>query len=108
MSRFQQGSPFKLERKSRPDVWVFRWYDNTSGTRRYKKQIAGSCIDIKVAQELLRHASCRTTLDVYTRAVSQQKRDANSKVVEMMLPVEVLSVQHPSAPLPEAGTVANY
>ena len=27
MSRFQQGSLFKLERKSRPDVWVFRWYD---------------------------------------------------------------------------------
>lgn len=46
-------------------------------------------IDIKVAQELLRHASCRTTLDVYTRAVSHQKRDANSKVVEMMLPLEM-------------------
>ncbi len=28
----------------------------------------------------------RTTLDIYTRAVSQQKRDANTKVVEMMLP----------------------
>lgn len=26
MNRFQQGSLFKLERKSRPDVWVFRWY----------------------------------------------------------------------------------
>ena len=29
MSRFQQGSLFKLERKSRPDVWVFRWYEST-------------------------------------------------------------------------------
>jgi len=55
-------------------------------------------IDIKVAQELLRHASCRTTLDIYTRAVSEQKRDANSKVVEMMLPAEVRRFQHPSAP----------
>jgi hypothetical protein len=27
----------------------------------------------------------RTTLDIYTRAVSQQKRDANKKVVELML-----------------------
>ena len=52
-------------------------------------------IDIKVAQELLRHASSRTTLDIYTRAVSQQKRDANSKVVEMMLPMEVKKLQHP-------------
>jgi site-specific recombinase XerD len=31
-------------------------------------------VDIKVAQELLRHANSRTTLDIYTRAVSQQKR----------------------------------
>ena len=30
-------------------------------------------VDIKVAQELLRHASSRTTLDIYTRAVCQQK-----------------------------------
>jgi integrase len=52
-------------------------------------------VDIKVAQELLRHASSRTTLDVYTRAVSQQKRDANKKVVEMMLPGEMKTFPHP-------------
>ena len=34
-------------------------------------------IDIKVAQETLRHTSCRTTLDTYTVAVSLQKPDAN-------------------------------
>jgi site-specific recombinase XerD len=55
-------------------------------------------VGIKVAQELLRHASSRTTLDIYTRAVSQQKRAANSKVVEMMLPMEMKKFQHPSAP----------
>jgi integrase len=55
-------------------------------------------VDIKVAQELMRHASCRTTLDVYTRAVDQQKRDASLKVVELMLPLEVKKLQHPSAP----------
>jgi hypothetical protein len=52
-------------------------------------------VDIKVAQELMRHASCRTTLDIYTHGVSQQRREANSKVVEMMLPSEV---KNPSAP----------
>jgi hypothetical protein len=31
-------------------------------------------------------ANSRTTLDIYTRAVSQQKRDANTKAVQMMLP----------------------
>ena len=55
-------------------------------------------MDIKVAQELMRHSSCRTTLDIYTRAVDQQKREASLKVVELMLPLEVQKLQHPSAP----------
>ena len=42
-------------------------------------------VDLKVAQELLRHANSRTTLDVYTRAVSERKREANEKVVELLL-----------------------
>jgi hypothetical protein len=41
--------------------------------------------DIKVAQDLLRHANNRTTLDIYTHAVSQQKRGASTKVVESPL-----------------------
>lgn len=55
-------------------------------------------VDVKVAQELLRHANSRTTLDIYTRAVSQQKRDANSKLVEMLVPAGMKKLQHPSAP----------
>jgi integrase len=42
--------------------------------------------DIKTVQELLRHASSRITLDVYTQAVTSNKRDAQSKVVRMMVP----------------------
>ncbi len=42
MNRFQQGSLFKVKRKSRSDVWVFRWYDYTTGKRIYKKQIVGT------------------------------------------------------------------
>ena len=45
-----------------------------------------------------RHANSRTTLDIYTRAVSQQKRDANTKVVQMMLPGGKKKPQHLSAP----------
>jgi hypothetical protein len=55
-------------------------------------------VDIKVAQELMRHSSCRTTLDIYTHAVSQQKREASLKVVELMLPWDLKNFQHPSAP----------
>jgi Phage integrase family len=55
-------------------------------------------VDIKVAQELMRHSSCRTTLDVYTRAVDQQKREASLKVVALMPPLDVEKFPHPSAP----------
>ena len=55
-------------------------------------------VDIKVAQELMRYSSCRTTLDVYTRAVDQQKREASVKIVELMLPLDMEKFRHPSAP----------
>jgi integrase len=38
--------------------------------------LRASGADIKVAQELLRHASCRVTLDTYTQAVTEHKRAA--------------------------------
>jgi integrase len=42
--------------------------------------------DVKTVQELLRHASSRITLDVYTQAVTPAKRLAQSKVVAMIRP----------------------
>ena len=44
MSRLQQGSLLKLKRKSGPDVWVFRWYEETNGTRTYRKRTLGSVV----------------------------------------------------------------
>ena len=54
-------------------------------------------VDIKTAQELLRHANSRITLDLYSQAVSSQKRDASARVSEMLLPSTEL--QHHPAPL---------
>jgi integrase len=42
--------------------------------------------DPKVVQELLRHASIKVTMDVYTQAVTASKRKAQSRVVEMIVP----------------------
>jgi len=42
-------------------------------------------VDVKVAQELLRHSNSRITMDIYTRAVSSEKRDASGRQVEMLL-----------------------
>ncbi|HZL25399.1 MAG TPA: hypothetical protein VFC39_02585 [Acidobacteriaceae bacterium] len=38
-----------------------------------------------VQQELMRHASIQTTMNVYGQAMSSSKREANGKVVEMVL-----------------------
>jgi len=42
--------------------------------------------DVKTVQELLRHANSRITLEVYTQAVTSNKRAAQNKVVRMMVP----------------------
>ncbi len=52
----------------------------------YSTMLRSAGTDIKVQQELLRHANVQTTMNIYTQAVSDQKRAANSKVVEMVLP----------------------
>ena len=41
--------------------------------------------DVKVQQELLRHADIATTMNIYTQAVSEQKREAASKVARVLL-----------------------
>jgi integrase len=42
-------------------------------------------VDVKVAQELLRHANSRITMDIYTRAVSEDKREASGRQMEMLM-----------------------
>ena len=42
-------------------------------------------VDVKVAQELLRHANSRTTMDLYTQAVSADKRSASGRQVDFLL-----------------------
>ena len=44
MSRLQQGSLLKLKRKSGPDVWVLRWYEETNGKRTYRKRTLGTVV----------------------------------------------------------------
>src|SRR6266566_689084 len=46
-------------------------------------------VDLKVQQELLRHADVRTTMNIYTQAVPKALREANSKVVRLVLPAQV-------------------
>jgi integrase len=47
----------------------------------YSTMLRGAGTDIKVQQELLRHATIQSTMNIYTQAVAEQKRIANSVVV---------------------------
>jgi integrase len=50
----------------------------------YSSLLRANKTDIKVTQELLRHASSRVTLDTYTQAVTAQKRRAQSSVIRLL------------------------
>jgi integrase len=57
----------------------------------YATLLKASGADIKVVQESLRHANARITMDLYTQALTPDKRLAQSKVIEMMRPKLALS-----------------
>ena len=93
-----------LQKKIRPALKRARITGKRIGWHTFRHSLGTNLrslgIDVKTAQELLRHANSRITLDLYTQALSSDKRSANRKVVEMLLPGS-LKLQHPSAPSKE-------
>jgi integrase len=64
--------------------------------------------DVKTVQELLRHASSRITLDIYTQAVSPAKRQAQRRVVKLLWP-NPATRSKPIGPLMDPkGTMSNH
>lgn len=63
--------------KKRVAFHTFRHTDTTLLTQNSE--------DVKVVQELLRHANSRVTLDLYSQAGMQEKREAQSKLVRLVL-----------------------
>ena len=51
----------------------------------YRSWLDEAGAPMKVQQELMRHASIQTTMNVYGQAITSSKREANGKVVEMVL-----------------------
>lgn len=94
----------KGKRPLRPDVVISRIIRRAAARSDIKKRIGWHTFrhtysstliangeNVKVVQELMRHASSRFTLEVYTQAKARAKRDAQQRVVEMMLPEEGLA-----------------
>ncbi len=51
----------------------------------YRSWLDETGAPMKVQQELMRHASIQTTMNVYGQAMPESKRAANEKVVTMVL-----------------------
>jgi len=51
----------------------------------YRSWLDETGAPMKVQQELMRHASIQTMMNVYGQAMSSSKREANSKIVELVL-----------------------
>jgi site-specific recombinase XerD len=52
----------------------------------YSSRLVANGEKVKVVQELMRHASSRFTLDVYAHARKAAKRQAQQRLVQMILP----------------------
>jgi integrase len=93
-----------LQKIIRPALQRAKITGKTIGWHTFRHSLATNLrflgVDVKTAQELLRHANSRITLDLYTQAVSSDKHAANHKLVEMLMPGRK-SLQHPSAPSEE-------
>jgi integrase len=52
----------------------------------YSTMLRALEVDVKVQQDLLRHADIRTTMNIYTHAIPKAMRAAHGKVVDLLLP----------------------
>ena len=111
--QYRFGTLYSEPRKKGPDVWVYRWREaNPQGKRQLRKQIIGTMRelrtradaqrtaeafrhtyssllaetgkDVKVVQELMRHAKVSTKMDLYTHARMENKRIAQRKAVDVL------------------------
>ncbi len=48
--------------------------------------LIGNGENVKVVQELMRYSNCRCTLEIYSQARIQAKRDAQHRVIQMIVP----------------------
>jgi len=70
------------ERRTAAGKYAIGWH---TFRHTYRSWLDETGAPMKVQQELMRHASIQTTMNVYGQAMASSKREANSKVVKMVL-----------------------
>ncbi len=64
---------------------ITKWVGFHTFRHTYSTLLAANHEDVKVVQELMRHANVSTTMNVYTKALTPAKREAQSRVVDVLL-----------------------
>ena len=64
---------------------IVKWVGFHSFRHTYSTLLKANGEDVKVVQELMRHANISTTMNVYTKALTPAKREAQSRLVDVLL-----------------------
>lgn len=90
--RMKGRKPFRGNSLVRRQLWIAKEKAGIAGPvgwHSFRRSVSTWMIEnnenVKVTQELLRHANSRTTLDLYAKAVTPSKRQAHEKIVNQLL-----------------------
>jgi integrase len=72
--------------------------------RTYATLLKANGEDVKTVQELMRHANYWVTMNLYAQAITQNKRDAQSRVVNMLLGEKTVETRGSKSLLEHIGT----
>lgn len=64
---------------------ITKWVGFHTFRHTYSTLLKANNEDVKVVQELMRHANISTTMNIYTKALTPAKREAQSRVVDVLL-----------------------
>jgi integrase len=64
---------------------IAKWVGFHTFRHTYSTLLKANGEDVKVVQELMRHANIATTMNIYTKALTSAKREAQSRVVDVLL-----------------------
>ena len=64
---------------------ITKWVGFHTFLHTYSTLLKANNEDVKVVQELMRHANITTTMNIYTKALTPAKREAQSRVVDVLL-----------------------
>ena len=69
-------------------IGITKWIGWHTFRHTYSTLLRSVGAEFKVMQELMRHSSLRSTIDIYTQAVTPAKRDAQAAVLSLLFPAE--------------------